>query len=302
MSSGRSWITGSQRRTGQRRTGQRLTGERPIDGQTPSSLLGLHAAGYRELGSRVGAGVILDAGCGTGEQTTELMGTGRTVIALDYDRTAVRAARCRHSAAAGSQLATERGCGLHPVCGDGAALPLADASVDWACSSHLIEHFSSPARHVAELARVLRCNGTALLLTPNAPWDFENPFHVALFRPADLASLLSSFFEEVVILGLEGSARAQADFAARRERAARALAVADPFDLRHRLPRVLWRTVYAAGLPLAYRTLGRPLTATVAHEITAEDFYLAETVVATTPVLFASASRPRRLERRWRVG
>lgn len=292
MSSGRLWI----------HRGQRLTGERPIDGETPSSLLGLHAAGYRELRGRVGAGVILDAGCGTGEQTTELAGPGRTVIALDYDRTAVVTARSRGSAAAGSPPATERGRALHPLCGDGAALPLADASVDWACSSHLIEHFSSPARHVAELARVLRCDGTALVLTPNAPWDFENPFHTALFRPADLASLLSSFFEEVVILGLEGSARAQADFAARRARAARVLRVADPFDLRHRLPRVLWRTVYAAGLPLAYRTLGQPLLGTVQCAITADDFYLSETVVATTPVLFASASRPRRLERRWRVG
>ena len=37
----------------------KLTGERPIEGQTPDSLLALHAAGYREVRARVGAGRML---------------------------------------------------------------------------------------------------------------------------------------------------------------------------------------------------------------------------------------------------
>src|SRR5690606_5655684 len=47
----------------------KLTGERPIEGQTPDSLLALHAAGYREVRSRVGSGRMLDLGCGLGDGT-----------------------------------------------------------------------------------------------------------------------------------------------------------------------------------------------------------------------------------------
>ena len=52
-----------------------------------------------------------------------------------------------------------------------------------ACSSHLIEHFTDPEPHVAEMARVLKDDGLACVLTPNKPADFENPFHLHLFEP-----------------------------------------------------------------------------------------------------------------------
>ena len=74
----------------------------------------------------------------------------------------------------------------------------------------------NPALHVAELARVLRADGTAFVITPNAPADFENPFHVYLFEPEHLVSLLSLFFEDVDCFGLEGDEVLKADFAARR--------------------------------------------------------------------------------------
>ena len=40
------------------------------------------------------------------------------------------------------------------------------ASFDWACSSHLIEHFDDPEGHVRELARVLGDGGTAFFSRP----------------------------------------------------------------------------------------------------------------------------------------
>ena len=67
---------------------------------------------------------------------------------------------------------------------------------------------------------MLAAGGTAFVLTPNAPADFENPFHVYLFEPDQLRSLLGLFFEDVEVHGLEGSAELKADFAARRARAA----------------------------------------------------------------------------------
>ena len=54
------------------------------------------------------------------------------------------------------------------------------------------------------------------MITPNAPADFENPFHVYLFEPEHLVSLLSLFFDDVTCFGLEGDDVLKADFAARR--------------------------------------------------------------------------------------
>src|SRR5438105_6807448 len=71
----------------------RLTGERPMAGATPDSLLAFHDAGYREMRERLGAGTVLDVGCGVGEQTARLPGLGRLVIGVDYDpQTAIDAA------------------------------------------------------------------------------------------------------------------------------------------------------------------------------------------------------------------
>ena len=154
----------------------RLTGERPIEGKTPESLLALHAAGYREVLARVGPGAMLDLGCGLGDGSARFLGRGRRVTGVDYDpATAAQAAR-RHP-------------GLVTTCSDAAALALRGGSFDWACSSHLIEHFHEPERHVAEVSRVLADHGVAFFITPNAPADFENPYHVHLFEPDDLESL-----------------------------------------------------------------------------------------------------------------
>lgn len=260
----------------------RLTGERPLPGATPDSLLALHDAGYREVLARLGEGTVLDAGCGVGTETSRLAGAGRTVLGLDYDHAAAGEARRVH--------------GLTVCCSDAARIALRDRCVDWACSSHVVEHFETPARHVAELARVLRRGGTAFFLTPHAPFDFENPFHLVEFSQRSLASLLSQHFEDVWVGGLHPSARAAADFDARRARAQRVLRYADPLDLRHRLPRRAWTAVYSRGLPVAYRLLA-PADSGGATGITADDFRVVEEVVEATAVLFAVASRPRRLPR-----
>lgn len=257
----------------------RLTGERPVPGVTPDSLLGLHAAGYREVRARLGAGRVLDAGCGVGNESSRLAAPGREVVGVDYD--------------AGAAAEASRSLGLRVCCSDVAQLAIRDASFDWACSSHVIEHFDTPARHVAEMARVLSPSGTAFFLTPNAPWDFENPFHLVLFSRGGLASLLGEHFSEVWVAGLGASERATADFDARRAKATRILGIADPLDFRHRLPRSWWTAVYARALPVSYRLVARGDSGG-ASGVTADDFVVTDDVSDTTPVLFAVASSPRR--------
>ena len=259
----------------------RLTGERPVRGATPDSLLALHDAGYREVLARLDSGIVLDVGCGTGDETVRLTGDDRIVVGADYDPATVVAAGRGPLAARGVRFA-----GM-----DGARLAVRDRSVDTVVSSHIIEHFTNPVVHVAEIARVLRRDGTAFVVTPNAPADFENPHHVYLFEPDELISMLGLFFEEVEVLGLEADDLLRADFAQRRASGERLLKL-DVFGLRHRLPRRLYVWGYERALPVVYRLVGRSNSG-IGSGIDERHLYISPRILPTTPVLFAVARLPR---------
>ncbi len=263
------------------RRGARLTGERPQPGVTPDSLLALHAAGYRSVVERLGPGRLLDVGCGHGFESVGLGGPDRPVVGVDYSAEATKTASGQFG-----------GAGLRVARMDALELGLAPASFEWVCSSHLIEHFVEPERHVSEIARVLSEAGAAFFLTPNAPADFENPFHVHLFGRAELDELLHRHFDEVWLGGVDAAAHVKADFAARRERGNRFLAL-DVLDLRHRIPRKWYVAAYTHLLPLAYRLMARSDTGGTTG-ITADDWFVTENPDDTTLVLFAVCRRPRR--------
>ena len=259
----------------------KLTGERPIEGQTPDSLLALHAAGYREVRARMGGGTFLDLGCGLADGTATFASEDRRLVGIDYDPATAAAAR-----------AGKADTGLVTACSDGSALGLRDASFDWVCSSHLIEHFVDPTAHVREVARVLAGDGTAFFLTPNAPADFENPYHVYLFDPDDLRRMLGEHFGSVEVLGLDATPTVKADFEKRRAMANKLLRL-DVLGLRHRLPRSWFVNLHAFGRRVAYRFLvddqvqGR-------SGITDEEFFITDAIDETTLVLLAVASKPLR--------
>ncbi len=257
----------------------RLTGERPIVGCTPDSILAIHEAGYREVDERAGCGLVADLGCGVGGGAARLSRPGRRVVGIDYAPAALAEARRRLPA----------GTGL--ACMDAARLGLRAGAFDAVCSSHLIEHFEEPDLHVAEVARVLAPGGTAFFLTPNAPADFENPFHVHLFEPDQLEAALGRHFAEVSVAGLEASERARRDLEARRARARRMLAL-DVLRIRRHLPRSWYVAAYSVLLPLAYRLAARSGTGG-ASGITASDFFVTDEIAPTTPVLLGIGRRPR---------
>jgi SAM-dependent methyltransferase len=252
-----------------------------MEGVTPDSLLALHAAGYRTVIERLGSGVVLDVGCGQGFESARFLAEDRAVVGADYSDDAVHAARERFGPA-----------GLHVGQMNALALGFARGSFRWACSSHLIEHFAEPEGHVRELARVLSDEGTAFFLTPNAPADFENPFHIHLFEPDELGAMLGRHFEEVRVQGLDAVPRVKADFTARRVKAEKVLRL-DVFDLRHKIPRSWYIGAYTRLLPIAYRFMARGDSGG-ATGITSDDFFVTDDLDRTTMVLFATASRPRR--------
>ena len=257
----------------------KLTGERPIEGKTPDSLLALHAAGYREVRERIGAGRFLDLGCGLADGTATFASDDRVLVGIDYD--AATAAQARREKAS---------IGLMTACSDGAALSLADDAFDYVCSSHLIEHFVDPNGHCAEVARVLAPDGTAFFLTPNAPADFENPYHVYLFEPDDLRRMLGKYFAEVTVLGLDATPNVKADFEKRRKLARRLLAL-DPLGLRHKLPRTWFVALHAAGRRVAYRFMADEQGGGNSG-ITDAEFFTTDQIDPSTLVLLAVASKP----------
>ncbi|HEX7459659.1 MAG TPA: class I SAM-dependent methyltransferase [Acidimicrobiales bacterium] len=266
--------------TGEKK-GKHLTGERPMEGVTPDSLLALHAAGYRTVIERLGAGTVLDIGCGQGFESARFLADDRRVVGVDYSHEAVDLARANWSAA-----------GLEVAQMNALALGLTTGSFAWACSSHLIEHFDDPAGHVAAVVRVLDDDGTVFFLTPNAPADFENPFHIHLFEPPELRAMLSTYFHDVTIQGLDAVPHVKADFTARRVKAEKVLRL-DFLDLRHKIPRSWYVGFYAWALPIAYKVIARGDSGG-STGITADDFFVTDDLDATTMVLFATASRPRR--------
>ena len=263
------------------RKGRQLTGERPQEGVTPDSLLALHAAGYRTVIERLGRGSVLDVGCGQGFESARFLGPDRRVVGVDYSAEAVDLARSKYGDA-----------GLEVAQMNALALGFDQGGFDWACSSHLIEHFDEPEGHVAELARVVADDGTVFVLTPNAPADFENPFHIHLFEPPELRALLTKYFHDVTIQGLDAVPHVKADFTARRVKAEKVLRL-DFLDLRHKIPRAWYVGFYAWVLPKAYRLIARG-DAGGSTGITADDFFVTDDLDTSTMVLFATASRPRR--------
>ncbi len=264
------------------KTRSRLTGERPQQGVTPDSLLALHEAGYRAVLERMGGGCVLDVGCGQGFESARFLTPGRVVVGADYSSDAVAEAATRYGPE-----------GLRVTRTDATGLAFLPGSFDAACSSHLIEHFVDPEPHVAELARVLKDDGTLFVLTPNEPADFENPFHLHPFDRDELRAILERYFDDVWLGGVDAAPHVKADLTARRVKGNRLLRL-DVLDLRHRMPHSWYVWSYTRLLPLAYRLVARQ-DAGGQTGITADDWFVTDQLDETTLVLFAVAGKPKRV-------
>jgi SAM-dependent methyltransferase len=167
--------------------------ERIIPDETEAGVVALHLKRYRFAEPWCRGREVLDAACGAGYGSAALAGAAKRVLGVDLDPDAVAYARSRYTAP-----------NLDFAVMDLAALTLDDASFDVVCTFEAIEHVPDREAVLAEVARVLRPDGTFLASTPRADLTTDrpdNPFHTVEYAPADFECLLGRFFERVELYG-----------------------------------------------------------------------------------------------------
>jgi ubiquinone/menaquinone biosynthesis C-methylase UbiE len=115
---------------------------------------------FRALAARIAAAVppagsVLEIAPGPGFLSIELARRGLDVRAVDISKTFVEIAR-RNAAAEGVNVRVDLG--------NASALPVESGSVDFAVCRAAFKNFSEPVKALAEMRRVLRPGGTALVI------------------------------------------------------------------------------------------------------------------------------------------
>jgi SAM-dependent methyltransferase len=182
-------------------------------------------------------GLVLDVGAGTGH-SAELLAP-RESVAVDVDAGALR----------GQSRAT--------VVADMRALPFPDGHFPSAIAVQSIEHVPDPERALAEIARVLKPGGVAVIVTPNRltfarPDEIIDPYHHVELDARQLRALCAPHFAEVELRGLFGSDRYRA-LVADEHRRLEALLRRDPLRLRRFVPRRVRQRLYDVMLARARR-------------------------------------------------
>lgn len=119
-----------------------------------SELFGEGFTAHALLGLVPGDWVVADIGCGTGNASEHLAPFVRRVLAVDLSEPMLDAARKRLTGMGNVEFRR----------GEATALPMRDGEADAAVCVLVLHHLPDPSAAVAEMARVLRPGGVALVV------------------------------------------------------------------------------------------------------------------------------------------
>lgn len=138
---------------------------------------------------------VLDVGCGGGSLTYLLAKAGAEVIGVENEELGLTFANRNLSSVDAEKK-------LHWSFSNASAydLPFGDAQFDLVVSCEVIEHLQDPEKMLAEIARVLKKGGKAIITTPLKLTEFpKDPNHVQEFYPEQLGTMLKKYFEGVEV-------------------------------------------------------------------------------------------------------
>jgi 2-polyprenyl-3-methyl-5-hydroxy-6-metoxy-1,4-benzoquinol methylase len=150
-----------------------------------------HLVRYR-LAAKLASGKrVLDIACGSGYGANILAEAGAAqVTAVDISPEAVAAAQKKYT----------RDNLVYKV-GDAEEIKEADESFDLIVSFETIEHLKNPEKYLAQLARVLKKEGMALISTPNIEiFGQKNPYHLHEFTKNEFKEMIGKYFSNQTIL------------------------------------------------------------------------------------------------------
>jgi ubiquinone/menaquinone biosynthesis C-methylase UbiE len=149
-----------------------------------------------------GQGNLLDVACGPGVVTAALAPNAKSVVAFDATQEMLERAKARCAKAGLANVSFRQG--------NAEALPFGDAEFDGVVTRLAVHHFANPKRAIAEMFRVLRPGGTAVIVDvvssedaseealQNAIERLRDPSHVRMLPASELdRAIANAGFDEL---------------------------------------------------------------------------------------------------------
>ncbi len=177
-------------------------------------------------------GQLLELGCGEGRGVELLKPLAESYLALDKIQEVIDNLKEKYPEVAFEQA-------VFPPFNS-----IKENSFDSIVSFQVIEHVKNDHGFLAEIHRVLKPGGIAVLTTPNIKKTLtRNPWHVREYTSQELTDLAKKYFEKVTMKGVGGNTKVM-EYYEQNKRSVDKITRFDIFNLQYKLPAPLLRIPY----------------------------------------------------------